>query len=512
MTEPVIFPPPQSLQRRDGEFVLDANTRIRSEDGAMGEKLAHYLRPATGFDLLVVDGSDAASSNTIDLGVDDSLATEAYTLEVSADSVSISAAESSGFLHAFQTVRQLLPPQIFSTSPIDSIDWALPAVNIDDAPAFPWRGLHLDVVRHFFSVRYVKRFIDLLSLYKFNTLHLHLTDDQGWRVEIEKHPKLTEVGAFRSQTCLLSDRHQFDGRPYGGFYTKDDIREIVAYAAALGITVVPEIELPGHSMAALSSYPHLGCAGGGYAVGETWGIENNIYCAGKDEVFTFLEDVLDETLELFPSQFIHIGGDEAPKANWKACPACQARIQDQGLADEDELQSFFVRHFDDWLRSRGRRLIGWDEILEGGLAPNAAVMSWRGSDGGIEAANAGHDVVMSPVDYCYLDYYQSDDFDSEPPALPRFLPLRQVYDFVVVPPEIADDKRKHILGGQGNLWTEWIPSSDQLEYMAFPRAIALTEALWTHPPARDYAHFASRLRSHLPVLDALSVNYRRLDD
>ena len=279
-----------------------------------------------------------------------------------------------------------------------------------------------------------------------------------------------------------------------------------------GITIVPEIEMPGHAVAALSAYPHLGCRGAGYQVRRTWGIAEDIYCAGKDAVFDFLQDVLSEVLELFPSAYIHIGGDEAPKARWKACPNCQARIRSEGLKDEHELQSWFVGQMDSWLTARERRLLGWDEILEGGLAPNATVMSWRGSEGGIQAANAGHDVVMTPTTYCYLDYYQSEDRDSEPPALPAYLPLETVYQFDVIPGGIAADKRQHILGGQGNIWTEYIPSLEHLQYMAYPRAIAIAEILWRHPAERDYAEFIARLKRHLPHLDMMNVNYRRLDD
>ena len=514
MSAKAIFPPPKSLELRQGSFVIDAETRIQAADPALGEMLAGYLRPATGIALPVESGDNAQFQDNVIILADDATleSNEAYTLEAASDSVRIAAAHRHGFIRAFQTLRQLLPAEILRGEKTDGVAWSLPALLIDDAPAFGWRGLMLDVARHMFSPRYIKRFIDLLTLHKFNTLHLHLTDDQGWRIEIKKYPRLTEVGAYRRGTCLPHDRSSFDGKPYGGFYTQDDIRELVAYAGERGITVVPEIELPGHSLAALASYPELGCDGGAYEVGMAWGIEDNIYSAGKDETIAFLKDVLDETLALFPSPFIHIGGDEAPKTRWRSCPHCQARIKAEGLADEDELQSWFVRQFDDWLGERGRRLIGWDEILEGGLAPQATVMSWRGSDGGIAAANAGHDVVMSPTDHCYLDYYQSDDFDSEPPALPRYLPLRQVYDFVVVPEAISPDKRRHILGGQGNIWTEYIPSSEQVEYMAYPRAVALAEVLWTHPSQRDYADFTRRLRTHLARLDALNVTYRPLDD
>ena len=514
MSEITLFPRPQSIERNEGSFILNADTAIRAEDGRLGEMLANYLRPATGFPLPVESTGDTVNiRNVISLVEGKDLdSPEAYRLTASSDTVVISASAPTGFAHGFQTLRQLLPPQILGVERVDGIDWRIPALKIGDAPALGWRGLHLDVGRHMFPPAFIKKFIDLLAFYKFNTFHWHLTEDQGWRIEIKKYPRLTEVGAFREETCLPTNRRKFDGKPYGGFYTQDQIREVVAYAGERGITVVPEIELPGHSLAALTAYPELGCVGKDYQVRTSWGIDENIYCAGNDDVFTFLQDVFSEVLELFPSEFIHVGGDEAPKKRWKRCPACQARIKAEGLKNEDELQSWFVRQFDSWLGERGRRLIGWDEILEGGLAPNATVMSWRGSDGGIEAANASHDVVMTPTTYCYLDYYQAEDFASEPPALPRYLPLRKVYQFVVVPDEIADDKKQHILGGQGNLWTEYIPTSDHLEYMAFPRAIALAEVLWNHPERRDYGGFLTRLKRHLPCLDTLGVNYRPLDD
>lgn len=514
MSDITLFPRPQTIERTEGSFALNADTVIVAPDGRLGEMLASYLRPATGFPLPVVASSEAVKQrNVISLVAEEDLESpEAYRLTATGDGVVLSASAPAGLRHGFQTLRQLLPPQILGLERADGIDWRIPALSISDAPAFGWRGLHMDVGRHMFPLPFIKKFIDLLAFYKFNTFHWHLTEDQGWRIEIKKYPWLTEIGAFREETCLPHNRRKFDGVPYGGFYSQEQVRELVAYAGERGITVVPEIELPGHSLAALTAYPELGCVGKDYQVRTSWGIADDIYCAGNDDVFTFLRDVFSEVLELFPGEFIHVGGDEAPKKRWKRCPACQARIKQEGLKNEDELQSWFVRQFDNWLRERGRRLIGWDEILEGGLAPNATVMSWRGSDGGIEAANAGHDVVMTPTTYCYLDYYQAEDFASEPPALRAYLPLSKVYEFVVVPEEIADDKKGHILGGQGNIWTEYIPTSDHLEYMAYPRAIALAEVLWNHPRERDYGAFLTRLKAHLPCLDTLGVNYRPLDE
>jgi len=516
MTEITLFPQPQQLERRAGAFTINAHTRVFAADAALGERLADYLRPATGFDLPVHPLDDdilADVTNAILLApADVPMADEAYVLDVAPERIVIRASQRNGFLHAMQTLRQLLPPQILADTPQEGIAWTVPATSISDAPAFGWRGLHLDVGRHMFPVDFIKKFIDTMAFYKFNTFHWHLTEDQGWRLEIKKYPRLTEIGSQRAETPIPANPKQWDGQPYGGYYTQDEVRDIVAYATERGITVMPEIELPGHSLAALTAYPHLGCVGEGYEVRTTWGIDSNIYCAGNDEVFTFLGDVLEEALELFPSEYIHIGGDEAPKERWATCPKCQARIKAEGLADEDELQSWFIRQIESWLNERGRRLVGWDEILEGGLAPNATVMSWRGSDGGIAAAKAGHDVIMTPNTYCYLDYYQHEDWTREPPAISSTLPLKQVWQFAVIPEQIAADKKQHILGGQGNIWTEYIPKAEQVEYMAFPRAIAIADVLWNHPEERSYDALVERLKAHLPCLEMLGVNYRPLDD
>ena len=516
MPELTLFPQPQHLQRKPGAFTIDAHTRIFAADGVPGDMLAGYLRPATGFGLPVHPLDDDILADALNaillVPADGDMADEAYSLDVSPERVSLRAGGRAGFLHAMQTLRQLLPPQILADAPQDGVTWTMPCLSISDAPAFAWRGLHLDVGRHMFPVDFIKKFIDTMAFYKFNTFHWHLTEDQGWRLEIKKYPRLTEVGAFRAETPIPATPKQGDGKPYGGFYTQDEAREIVAHAADRGITVMPEIELPGHARAALTAYPELGCVGEGYQLRRTWGIDPDIYCAGEDRVFSFLADVFEETLDIFPSEFIHIGGDEAPKQRWAACPKCQARIKAEGLADEDELQSWFIRQIESWLNERGRRLIGWDEILEGGLAPNATVMSWRGSDGGIAAANAGHDVVMTPNTYCYLDYYQHEDWTREPPAIASTLTLEQTWQFAVIPEAIAANKAGHILGGQGNIWTEYIPSTDHVEYMAFPRAIALADILWNHPRERSYDALVQRLHAHLPCLDILGVNYRPLDD
>ncbi len=516
MSAITLFPQPQQLEREPGAFTINARTRVFAADAALGEWLADYLRPATGFSLPVhaLDDDILADATNAILLVPSAehQAAEAYALDVAPARVMLRAGGSCGFLHAMQTLRQLLPPQILVDEPQADVAWSIPCLRIKDAPAFGWRGLLLDVARHMFPVDFIKSFIDAMAFYKLNRLHLHLTDDQGWRLEIKKYPRLTEIGSQRAETPIPADPKQGDGKPYGGFYTQDEARDIVAYAAKRGITVMPEIELPGHSLAALTAYPRLGCLGEGYQVRRTWGIDSNIYCAGNDEVFTFLGDVLEETLAIFPSEYIHIGGDEAPKERWRNCPKCQARIKAEGLADEDELQSWFIRRIESWLNQRGRRLVGWDEILEGGLAPNATVMSWRGSDGGIAAANAGHDVIMTPNTYCYLDYYQHEDWTREPAAISSTLTLPQVWQFAVIPEAISPDKKHHILGGQGNIWTEYIPKAEHLEYMAFPRAIAISDILWNHPGERSCDDLTARLKAHLPRLDALGINYRRLDE
>ncbi|MGB1287128.1 MAG: beta-N-acetylhexosaminidase, partial [Aggregatilineales bacterium] len=396
-----IIPEPQSIEPGEGVFTLSTETVIVATEEAqpMAQFLGDLLRPSTGFELPVVDSGE----NAIRFELQDGEASEGYSLNVSESEITISATTAAGLFYGIQTLRQLLPASIESHEIVADTQWTVPVVTITDAPHFAWRGLHLDVGRHFFGVDFVKKFIDLMVLYKFNIFHWHLTEDQGWRIEIKQYPELTEIGSKRKETPIPEDRNQGDGVPYEGHYTQDEVREVVAYATERAITIVPEIEMPGHAVAVLATYPELGCVGEGYEVETRWGIFKDVFCAGKEEVFTFLENVLTEVLDLFPSEYIHIGGDECPKDRWEVCPDCQARIKAEGLQNEHELQSYFIRRMEKWLNERGRRLVGWDEILEGGLAPNATVMSWRGSQGGIDAANAGHDVIMSPNTSCYLD-------------------------------------------------------------------------------------------------------------
>lgn len=510
MNDIALIPQPRSLTAGAGMFEITPQTRISANPAATetAQHFADWLRKATGYPLRVEAATDTSAANTITLILGESVAeAEGYQLTVTPDNIRIEAATAAGLFYGTQTLRQLLPVEIESDSPASGIQWTIPAVTIEDSPRFRWRGMHLDVGRHLYPVAFIKKYIDLMALYKLNTFHWHLTEDQGWRIEIKQYPRLTEVGAWRDASPYPADRTKLDGQRYGGFYTQDEVREVVAYAQARGITVVPEIEMPGHALAALASYPELGCLEEGYQIRTFWGIADDAFCAGNEDVYTFLENVLAEVLELFPSEFIHIGGDECRKGRWEACPKCQAMIQREGLKDEHELQSYFVRRIEKYLNAQGRRLIGWDEILEGGLAPNATVMSWRGAAGGIEAASQGHDVVMTPNTHCYFDYYQSEDTENEPPAIGRYLPLERVYQFDPVA-GVPADKAQHVIGGQGSVWTEYLPTSDLVEYMAYPRVIALAETIWSDPAGRDYDEFLSRLRVHLQRLDALHVNYR----
>ncbi|HMN06742.1 MAG TPA: family 20 glycosylhydrolase [Flavobacteriales bacterium] len=426
---------------------------------------------------------------------------ESYQLTVAADGIHVAAPTEAGLFRASRTLIQLLEQVGESRS--------LPQLTIRDQPRFGWRGMHLDVCRHFFPVSFVKKYIDLLARYKMNSFHWHLTDDQGWRIEIKGWPKLTEVGGWRrgSQVGAYANL-QYDTLHYGGFYTQDEIREVVAYAAARHINVVPEIEMPGHASAVLTAYPQVGCTGGPYEVERGWGVFPDVFCAGNDSTFTLLEGVLTEVMELFPSKIIHIGGDESPKDRWQTCPKCQARMKAEGLKDEHELQSYFIHRIERFMNSHGRRIIGWDEILEGGLAPNATVMSWRGTEGGIAAARSGHDAVMCPGSHCYFDHYQGDPA-NEPLAFGGYTPLQKVYAYEPIPAELNEAEAKHILGAQANIWTEYILTSDQVEYMAMPRLMALAEVLWSPKEKRDEADFIQRVEAQYPLLDSMHINASR---
>jgi hexosaminidase len=430
---------------------------------------------------------------------------EYYRLQVTPKQIQIFAYTDTGVYRALNTLMQMVPADHYLTK---AEKFSIPAVSIEDQPAYNYRGLHLDVCRHFFSVDFIKRYIDAMTLFKFNVFHWHLTEDQGWRIEIKKHPKLTQIGAWRngSQKGRYAEQ-RFDSLRYGGFYTQDEIKEVVEYARQRYITVIPEIEMPGHSLAALAAYPHLSCTGGSFQVAKGWGVFDDVYCAGNDSTLTFLKDVLTEVIELFPSKYIHIGGDECPKTRWKTCTLCQNRIKSEGLKDEHELQSWFVQHIEKWLNARGRQIIGWDEILEGGLAPNATVMSWRGTAGGEDAAKQGHNVIMTPGKPCYFDHYQSKD-STEPIAIGGYNPLQAVYDYNPVPSSLNSKMAEHILGAQGNVWTEYMETEAHVEYMVWPRAAALAEALWTGT-GRDYKKFLNNLPEAMKWLEVRGINHAR---
>lgn len=503
-----LIPQPVLLVSGNGNFKITPEVSIVVND-VMSRKDAGffnaYLLEHYGFQLKIeVLGKEKKQAiNFFRDSMNNKLSPDAYNLTITSDKISLRGGMQAGVFYGIQTMIQLLPAGKVAV-PI------LPAVHIDDYPRFSWRGMHLDVSRHFFSKEFVKKYIDYLAMYKMNTFHWHLTDDQGWRIEIRKYQKLQEISAFRKGTLIghygeIPER--YDTIKYGGFYTQNEIREIVAYATQRHITIVPEIEMPGHALAALAAYPELSCTGGPFEVGKTWGVFQDVFCP-KEETFEFLENVLTEVCDLFPGKYIHIGGDECPKDRWKSCAHCQALMKKEGLKNEHELQSYFVQRIQKFLSTKGKKIIGWDEILEGGLAQDAAVMSWRGNAGGIEAAKQNHDVVMTPTGSCYFDYYQSKD-SKEPLAIGGYLPLEKVYQFEPYPDVLTADERKHILGAQGNLWTEYIPTFSQVEYMAIPRMSALAEVLWSPADKRNYTSFTHRLIGHFKLLDFLKVNYSK---
>jgi len=513
-----IVPLPKSVTTGHGTFVLNNSTVIATDPALahLGHQFAEMVGPATGFDLAVRPGR-APKANFVALRLDAALqralGPEGYRLEATSKGVTIRAAAPAGVFYGIETLRQLLPTSIFRAARVSGVDWTVQAMSIDDAPRFSWRGGHLDVARHFMPKEFVKKYIDLLALHKMNRFHWHLTDDQGWRIEIMQYPKLTAVGGWRPETIVGHEPSNpaemtFDGKRYGGFYTQDDIREIVAYAADRFVTVVPEIEMPGHSQEVVAAYPELGCTTDRVDPRTHWGVSPYLLNA-DDSTIAFMQNVLGEVLQLFPSPWIHIGGDEATKEQWKASAEIQARIAALGLKNEDELQSWFIGRMDAYLTSHGRRLIGWDEILQGGLAEHAAVMSWQGVNGAIAAARAGHDAVLTPGATTYFDHYQSRDTAHEPLAIGGFLPLDTVYTWEPMPAALEPQFQVHILGVQGQLWTEYLPDPKAVEYMAYPRMSALAEVAWTPTAARHVEDFHARLAAHLERLEALDVNFRR---
>jgi hexosaminidase len=504
-----LVPQPVNLRETGGRWELEPSALITYADETAkdsAEMLASYLRPATGFKLPVSPGGKGdIVFRTVE---DDIPGSEGYTVRI-AEHVSISAQSQAGLFYGGQTLRQLLPVEIFSTE-IQSVAWVAPGVEIRDWPRFDWRGQHLDVARHFMPVEWVKQFIDRLALHKLNVMHWHLTEDQGWRIEIKKYPKLTEVGAWRKET-LIGHRSEkpakYDGTPYGGFYTQDEIREVVEYARQRHVTIVPEIEIPGHSLSALAAYPALGCTGGPYEVLTKWGISKDIYCAGNPDTFIFWKDVLDEVCELFPSEYIHTGGDEAPKSAWEKCAKCQNLMKEVGAADEHALQVYVTQEMEKHLAAKGRRLIGWDEIFEDGLSTSAVVMWWH-KNKAKAILEKGNGMVVATSKALYFDKSQGKDKTKEPLSIGGYIPIEKVYALEPVPEGVTAEQAKLVLGAQGQLWTEYIPTTSHAEYMLYPRQCALSEMLWLPAEQKDYADFTKRLNTHVLRLKHQGVNYR----
>lgn len=494
-----LIPAPQHLEIKSGNLNLDKNFSILGKGSPEEAKfLQKNIKEIIGLELPI---SNKCTKKCIVLDLNKSYGAtsdEAYVVVVDANQIVITANQNRGVFYGIQTLLQLIEE--------NRSNLEIPALVIRDSPKFAYRGMHLDVSRHFFNAEEVKQYLDYLAAYKINKFHWHLTDDQGWRIEIKSHPKLTEIGAFRKESQIGPYAAMtFDGKPYGGFYTQEQIKDVVAYAQKLHIEIIPEIEMPGHALAALAAYPELSCTGGPFEVGTTWGVMDDIFCP-KDETFALLEDVIDEVITLFPSKYIHIGGDEAPKTRWKTCSHCQELIKKEGLKDELELQSYFITRMEKYINSKGKAIIGWDEILEGGLAPNATVMSWTGIQGGIHAAKTGHDAIMTPTSHLYFDYYQGNP-QTEPLAFGGDLRLEKVYSFNPIPAELSAEEAKHILGPQANLWTEYITDFGQVQHMLFPRLMALSEVAWGTSQPDQYKKFESRVIEHMKTLDRKGINY-----
>jgi len=513
--EIAIIPRPLEQELKTGNFIFseDISFKVDSKLTDIGLNFLQFIKKEIGIALDTVN----EKGQSIRFQLDSHFAfDESYEISIDSAHIKVTAKDLKGVFYAVQTLKQLLPQTVDKSKSV-----AIPSLFIRDKPNFSYRGMHLDVARHMYSVDFIKKYIDMMARLKLNMFHWHLTEDQGWRIEIKKYPKLQEVAAYRKETLIghYSDQpHQFDGKRYGGYYTQEEIKEIVAYASERYITIIPEIEMPGHSQAAIAAYPELGCASirlrqaqsHGSAeekveVATKWGVFEEVYCP-TEVTFKFLEDVIDEVVELFPGKYIHIGGDEAPKTRWKNSAFCQQLIKEKGLKDEHGLQSYFIQRMEKYINSKGKQIIGWDEILEGGLAPNATVMSWRGTKGAVEAAKEGHDVILTPTSHCYFDYYQSDN-ENEPLAIGGFLPLEKVYAFNPIPKELTKEEANYVLGAQGNVWTEYMPTEKQVEYMAFPRMIALSEVLWSKPENKNYQDFVKRLESYQKRLDVWDVNY-----
>jgi hexosaminidase len=510
-----LIPKPNQMIMGSGSFIIDKHTIILADKKSLEARyLQEFIQSNYGIKLRITNQSKANQQeikllSIVKMPTDKN---EAYQLSVKAKQIAIHANNSAGVFNGIQTLLQLLP--LVKTTAL-----SIPCLDIADAPRYEWRGMHLDCSRHFFTKEEVKKYIDYLALYKLNVFHWHLVDDQGWRVEIKKYPLLTRIGSKRKATLIgkptfdslgnASPNDKYDSTLYEGYYSQKDIKEVVAYAQTRHITVLPEIEMPGHSLAALAAYPQFACNAGPFETFSRWGVSDDVYCAGNDETFTFLENILKEVMPLFPGKYIHIGGDECVKTRWKTCPKCQKRKADEHLADEEALQSYFITRIEKFVNANGKQIIGWDEILEGGLAPNAAVMSWRGINGGVAAAKQKHYVVMSPGRPCYFDHYQSKARDKEPMAIGGFNPLDSVYNYNPTPDSLNTDEQKYIMGAQANVWTEYITTFSHVEYMSLPRMSALSEVLWTNQENKNYTDFVSRLKQHTGLLDRMKANYAK---
>lgn len=506
-----IIPVPVSMTPGKGYFRITAKSYllVSTDDKAVKDivlLLNNHLKEFYHFSNLSVESGQITKKGSIILKLDKEcgIKPEGYKLSITKKSIEICSADPNGLFYGVQTLFQMMPPEKKALSKIK-----IKSVEIEDYPRFSWRGLHLDVCRHFMPKEFIFKYLDYMAIHKLNTFHFHLTDDQGWRIEIKKYPLLTEIGSVRSETLVgrySKENAVYDGTPHSGFYTQEEIKEIIKYAAERYITVVPEIEMPGHALAALSAYPELGCTGGPYKSATKWGVFEDVMCAGKESTFQFLEGVLEEVIALFPSTYIHVGGDECPKVRWHDCPLCQQRMKDESLADEHQLQSYFVQRMERFINGKGRKIIGWDEILEGGLAPNAAVMSWRGEEGGISAAGQQHYVVMTPGSHCYLDHYQGDK-ETEPLAIGGFTPLEKIYGYEPVPAALSAENARFVMGAQGNVWTEYMASAAYVEYMVYPRAAALSEVLWSPKESRDYPSFMKRMKTMVKRYKSIGLNY-----
>jgi hexosaminidase len=496
-----IIPKPNQMVCGNDFYEINRRIVLVVSDSLRNDKSISYFRAkiknSTGLNLKMVSQKPPANYIEFVLNQKEDYGSEGYLLTVKPSSVRLSANTSRGLFYGMQSLLQLMPAEIESPRKTTSAEWLIPCVEIRDSPRFRWRGMHLDVCRHFVPVENIKKHLDMMAMYKLNTFHWHLTEDQAWRIEIKKHPRLTEIG---------SKRVEGEGFEYGGYYSQEQIRDLVQYATDRHINIVPEIEMPGHALAALSAYPQLSCTGGPFSPRIVWGVEEDVFCAGKEETFRFLEDIISEVADLFPYEYIHIGGDECPKERWKECPRCQQRMKDEKLTNEHELQSYFIKRIEKTVLFHNRKMIGWDEILEGGLAPSATVMSWRGEQGGIEAASMGHDVVMTPGSHCYLDHYQGSS-KVEPVAIGGYTLLEKVYSYEPIPAKLNPDKAHHVLGTQGNVWTEYMYTPELVEYFVYPRILALAEVCWTKPELKDFGSFLSRLDNHHVRMDLKGINY-----